>query len=745
MLKRKCFFIGMVIFLLQGCVKNTENFSAYVNVFIGTARGGNQVPGPCCPFGMVKPSPLTKPFSHLSATVYEKKDSLCYGFSLVNLIGTGCDSYGGVVVSPVQGTPDVARTSSPLASEKAEVGYYAADLPAHHIRAELTASARAVLMRFSLPQGTSSLLVDLSRINTQDTLFYLHWLSETELEGMRTDGQFCGKPGTHILYFYVRFYTPPAETGILVNNVKENVREKRSRREKLTAFALYQMPGSGQAITMAAGISYVSCRNARMNFMREIGGKPFEVVQHECREAWNQMLSRIEVEDPVDSNKVKFYTALYHTMSHPNILNDVNGEYPAMETGRIMKVKGRNRFTVYSLWDTYRTLHPFFTLVYPEVQSQMVKSMLDMYHEYGWLPHWELISREKGVMNGDPALIVINDTWQKGIRDFDAEDALCAMIHNARETYRCDEADRKGVEYIRKAKDVYWQYGGYIPQDYKDHGGDVWGVVATTEEYNLADWNLAQFARSLGKEEVYHTYMNLSKGYAFFFDSSGKFMRRRYANGQWAEPFDPFARSGEMSWPYSGGPGYTEGHAWHYLFFVPHDIPGLIRLMGGEQAFVQRLQMCFDSGYYMPDNEPDIAYPFLFNYVKGEEWRTQQQVRKLINKEFYTGPGGIPGNDDTGTMSAWLLFAMMGFYPDCPGSAFYQLCSPVFNKVTIHLTSPYHKGKTFVIRTRNNHQDNVYIQSVSLNGKPWNAFQVPHEVLTEGGEMVITLGKERVQ
>ncbi len=721
--------------------KQPKEYTSFVDVKIGTTRGGNQVPGPHMPFGLMELSPVTLPEDKHSPSIYRADDKECYGFSIVNIVGSGCTTYGSVLISPQAGKPDMNNKKSLFANEQAKVGYYKADLTDHKITAEMTSALRSAVLRFTLPKGQSTILFDMSRINTEDTAFMLNWVSDYELEGSRTDGQFCGKPGVHTLYFYVLLKTKPSEKGLLKNNVVISETSLTVKRDKTAAFATYDAPSENHVVDVQVAVSYVSTANAKLNLEREIGGKSFAEVQYDCLDAWNKMLSRVEVEGGTNEDKIKFYTAIYHTMSHPNIMNDINGEYPAMETMKTMRVNGRDRFTLYSLWDTYRTLHPFFTLAYPEVQSQMVQSMLDMYKDYGWLPHWECISREKGVMNGDPSLIVINDSWQKGIRDFNADTALEAMIHNTREVYTANEADRKGVQYIRKGKDVYLQHNGFIPQDYKDAGNDVWGVVATTEEYNLADWNLAQLAKSLGRDDIYQTYSKLSEGYKFFFDSTTKFFRRRYADGHWAS-FNPFDHSGEMPWAYSGGPGYTEGHAWHYRFFIPHDIKNVIQLMGGPKAFVDTLQACFDKNYYMPDNEPDIAYPFLFNYVKGEEWRTQKAVWQILNKEFRLGPDGIPGNDDTGTMSAWLIFAMMGIYPDCPGALDYQISSPAFDRITIHLNDTYYKGHKFVIETKNNSKDNKYIQSMQLNGSAYDKYTINHNDIIKGGKLEIVLGAE---
>jgi predicted alpha-1,2-mannosidase len=639
---------------------------------------------------------------------------------------------------PTSGDLSLVSNQSKYSDEKAAPGYYEVMLNDYNIKAELTSSLRCNYGRFIYKSDQANILFDLSKSGTQDTLFYLKWNSKKELEGCRTDGQFCGKPGTHMLYFVAQLNKEADSIGLIKNSLPTDKLMLRDSAARLGAYASY-FNAKNEAIEVKIGISYVSIENARLNLEAEIGQMTFDNVKSAAKGMWQDLLSKIDVETDVRDDKVKFYTAIYHTMSHPNIINDANGDYPSMENiHSIKKVEGRQRFTLYSLWDTYRTLHPFFSLTYPRIQSQMVQSMIDMYKEYGFLPHWEAISIEKGVMNGDPSLIVINDTYQKGIRDFNVDTAYAAMIHNSKEFYAIAEVGRPDVQYIRKALQPYWENGGFISNDFKANGGDVWGVVATTQEYNLADWNLAQMARSLGKEEEYKTYMNLSKGYRFFYDSISDFFRSRNQDGTWHEPFDPYATSGEMFWDGSGGFGYVEGNAWHYKFFVPHDMQNVIAMAGGEQEFVKQLQMCFDSNYYMPTNEPDIAYPFLFNYVKGEEWRTQSIVSKLIEMEYNTSPSGIPGNDDTGTMSAWLIFAMLGIYPDCPGSTVYQLSIPAFDKISITLDNKYYKGEKFVIKkaSSGNSAKNK-ISHIELNGKEYNKYQIEHQDIINGGELIV--------
>jgi alpha-1,2-mannosidase, putative len=444
------------------------------------------------------------------------------------------------------------------------------------------------------------------------------------------------------------------------------------------------------------------------------------------------MLSRIKVEGGTNEEKTMFYTALYHALIHPSISSDVNGEYIAMGSHKVKKlsVDQKNQYNVYSLWDTYRNLHPLLTLVYPEVQLDMVKTMVDQSKENGFLPKWELSADETYVMTGDPACIVISDTYLKGITDFDVHTAYKAMLKSS--TQLKDNKVRPGLAQYLKL--------GYIPQD--NPGDGVWGTVASSLEYYLADWSIGQLAKALGKENDYETYMKRSLAYKNFYDSKTGFLRPKNENGSWYEPFNPDTIKGSIpnaNFP-CGGVGYTEGNAWQYSFFVPHDEKGLIALMGKEK-YLEKLEACFEKpDRFVLFNEPDMAYPYLFTYVEDEAWRTQELVRKSLDQYFATNPGGLPGNDDCGTTSSWLIFSSIGFYPACPASSQYQIGSPIFDRVTIQLNPDFYKGKEFVIETSNNSRSNLYIQNMKLNGKEYKNYFLKHKDITNGGIWDITMG-----
>ena len=471
----------------------------------------------------------------------------------------------------------------------------------------------------------------------------------------------------------------------------------------------------GEQIEVRMGVSFVSIKNARENLEKEVAGQNFEICRKNARDAWNSTLKTIEVEGGTETQKTVFYTGFYHMMIHPGILQDVNGEYPIMESEKTGHTD-RNRYTVFSLWDTYRNVHQMMTLLFPERQLDMVNTMVDMYKEWGWLPKWELYGRETMEMEGDPVIPVIVDTWMKGFRDFDVEAAYQGMIKSAT-TPGKDNPVRPDIdEYIKR---------GYCPMESQYDNS-----VSHALEYYVADYALSTFAKALGHQADADRFYKQSMGYKNYYSKEFGTLRPITQEGKFYEPFNP--KEGENFEP---SPGFHEGNAWNYTYYVPHDIAGLAKLMGGPKKFVANLQNVFDSNNYDPANEPDIAYPYLFSKFKGEEWRTQKLVKELLAKHFVNEAWGIPGNDDTGTMSCWMLFSMMGFYPDCPGVPYYTLTTPTFSKVTIHLDSKYYKKDKLVIETEGTGD---YIKSISLGGKK-AGYQISHEDLIKAGGIKFTL------
>ena len=474
---------------------------------------------------------------------------------------------------------------------------------------------------------------------------------------------------------------------------------------------------AGTVVEVKVGISYTSIENARKNLDAEVGDSTFDEVRQASYNRWNEALSRIRVEGGTEEDKTIFYTALYHSLLHPNILSDINGEYPTMERGDIGLAVGYDRYTVFSLWDTYRNVHQLLTLAYPERQTDMIRSMVGMSQEWGWLPRWELYGRETFTMEGDPAIPVIVDSYLKGLRDFDVEAAYEAMRRSATTEGKSNP--------IRPDIDPYIERG-YIPVGWfaNDLSGD--NSVSHALEYYVADNALAALARHLGDEEFAQTMEERASGWRNYYSKEYGALRPIDKEGNFITPFDPSAGAN-----FSNTTGFHEGSSWNYTFFVPHDIEGLIKLMGGKREFTKRLWSIFEEGHYDPTNEPDIAYPYLFSRIKGEEWRTQQLVKMLLDENYTTSPDGLPGNDDTGTMSTWAVFSMMGLYPDCPGQPYYTLTTPRFDRVEIETT---HGTIAIECEGRGDR-----IKEIWMGGKRCDTFRISHSDLIKNGGLKLKL------
>jgi len=715
----------------------------YVNPFIGTSNYGATFPGPIAPRGMASIGPFNvagpqnlplEKDSRWLSNPYVHENTFLTGFSQVNLSGVGCPDLGVLLLMPTTGEVETnhLKYGSTYSNEIAKAGYYSTEIDKYNVKTEFTASTRVGVSKFTFPKGQSNILLNLGLGLTNEQGAMVQVVSSTEIEGMRSVGSFCynSPEAAYPVYFVAKFSKPADEFGVWKRPTTYKGVEAQwmgyNGETRLMKNATKMVVGDSigtyfsykfdkiETVEVKIGVSYVSIENARENLEQETVNKTFNDVYKKTYNEWNELLSRIKVEGGSKDNKTVFYTALYHTLIHPNTLNDFNGEYPEIKTGNIGETDG-TRYTVFSLWDTYRNLHQLMSLVYPQQQSNMIKSMLEMYDENGWLPKWELNSTETFTMVGDPASIVIADTYLKGIQDFDVKKAYKAMLKSA------DQIEsnplRPGLkDYIEK---------GYLTTE---NGGSV----STTQEYNAADYAIALLAKELGKKEDYKRFKNRSISYRKLFDKNLKFARPRTKEGNWYEPFDPLAGAN-----FTKNVGFIEGNAWQYVFMVPHDIYGLIKMMGGNKGFTNQLQKVFDEDQFDMANEPDIAYPYLFNYVKGEEYRSQKLVEELVRKYFKNTPDGIPGNDDTGTMSAWLVYSMMGFYPIAPGEPKYAITKPLFDKITIQLNSKYYKKNKLIIEKTTN--ANGYINQIILNGKKHKGYFINHADLVDGNTLKVIL------
>lgn len=718
-----------------------QDLTDFVNPFIGTSNEGYTNPGAVMPWG-TSLSPLNtydtlrNRWSMPSPYIYGRKN--ISGFSHLNLSGTGCPELGTFSLMPTTGNLQLKaeRYWSEYSDEIASPGYYAVKLNKYNIRVELTTTKRTGISRYTFPKGKSNILVNLGISLTERKGGAIRRVSDIEVEGFKSVGGNCGGSTAQTVYFVARLSKKPLSCGIWNEGKIFPGFQREMAGNDIGAYFTFDTE-ENEKIIVKVGISYVSTDNARANLEAEQPAFDFDSTRKASLDAWENELSKIRVEGGTNNDKIMFYTALYHMLLHPNVFNDVNGEYPALqsneklttESDKILKTNDFNYYTTFSLWDTYRSVHPFLSLVYPDKQLDMVKTMLAMYEKSGWLPKLVFGGMETYIMVGDPAIPVIADSYLRGIRGFDIDLAYDAMKHNA------TVAETNNP--IRPGFDNLLRYG-YIPEGEKNKRG-VWGSVSTAQEYCIADWNLAQIARALGRENDYKLFFDRSMLYKNYFDPKTNFLRPRLSDGSWYEPFNPSADGKSLH----SQAGFVEGNSWHYTFFVPHDIPGLIKLMGGAKKFTEKLVVCFDSSYFNMSNEPDMAYPYLFNYVKGEEWRTQKYVREMIYKNFHNSPDGLPGNDDCGTTSACLLFAMMGFYPACPGDMDFQIASPLFDKITIALDPLFYPGKEFIIEAQNAGKENCYIKSMELNGKPYKKYTLNHQDIVKGGRLSFSLEQKK--
>lgn len=718
----------------------------YVNPFIGTTNYGTTNPGAVCPQGMMSVVPFNvmgavegnrDKDSRWWSTPYEHNNVFFTGYAHVNLSGVGCPELGSLLLIPTTGELEVdyMKYGSHYTDEQASPGYYSNILTKYGIKTEVTATPRTGRARFTFPEGKGNILLNLGEGLTNESGATVRFVNDREIEGSKLLGTFCYNPQSVFpIYFVMRIDKQPGDRGYWKKMRPMTVEaqwDSTAGTRKIYTSYLKEMSGDdigtwftfdtreGETIEVSIGVSFVSIENARENLEAEQAGRTFDDLRQAARAAWRNDLSRILVEGGTDDQRTVLYTALYHFLIHPNILNDVNGEYPAMESNEILTTQGR-RYTVFSLWDTYRNVHQLMTLLFPDRQLDMVRTMIDMYREHGWLPKWELYGRETLTMEGDPAIPVIVDTWMKGLRDFDLETAYEAMRKSA---------TAPGAENLmRPDADDYFNLG-YVPlREQYDNS------VSHALEYYIADFSLSRLAAALGKKEDAKLFYERSLGYRHYFCPEYGTLRPKLPDGTFYAPFNP-----EQGANFEPCPGFHEGSAWNYTFYVPHDIPGLTRLMGGRKAFIDKLQHVFDAGLYDPANEPDIAYPYLFSYFKGEEWRTQKLVKELLAKYFKAAPDGIPGNDDTGTMSAWAIFSMLGFYPDCPGLPEYTLTAPTFDKVTIQLDTRYYPQKELVITTVRPTSDANYIKEIKVGGKAYKGFRISHDQWINAGQVEFIL------
>ena len=711
------------------------DYTKYVNPFVGTGGHGHTFPGAVMPFGMVQLSPDTRLRGWEGCSGYHYSDSKIYGFSHTHLSGTGCSDYGDVSMMPTTGKPKFAQrkyaSSFSHLHESASPGYYTVVLDKYHIKAELTVTPRTGLHRYIFPDNeTANVILDL---NHRDKLKHgeININGDNEITGMRLSSKWANN---QYIYFVIRFSKPFARSGILKNGIMHR-KTKDAGGRHLKAFVSFD-PQAGDTIYAKVGISTVSIEGARKNLEAEQQGWDFEKVKSKAKAEWNRELSKIEIESSDTSVMRTFYSALYHVMTAPILNDDVDGKY----RGNDLKIHQADHFdfyTCFSLWDTYRALHPLLTIIDRKRTGSFVNSFLADYEQHGLLPIWSLSSCETWCMIGYHAVSVINDAYQKGIKSFNANEAFEAMKRSAtisqkelNKYFRFTNLITMGSFYRYKVGWGDYQRLGYIRCRHARES------VSKTLEYAYDDWCIAQMAKKLGKDDEYSFFNRRAQNFKYLLDSTSGFMRPRQKT--FVKHFDPYKTSRN----------YTEANAWQYSFYVPQDISGQMSMMGGKKKLAVLLDSMFTTssklhsflglnfnitgmiGQYAHGNEPSHQIAYEYDYA-GEPWKTQAMTRRIMNELYSDRPDGLAGNEDCGQMSAWYIFSALGFYPVCPGSDQYAIGSPLVDKAVIH----FENGRSFAIKADNNGKKNVYIHSSSLNGIDYMKSYMTYEDLMKGGTL----------
>lgn len=687
-----------------------KNFSAWVNPFIGTGGHGHTYPGATRPFGMMQLSPDTRLEGWDGCGGYHYSDSLMYGFSHTHLSGTGVPDYCDLLVMPFTGTvswkPANYCSLFSHQEEHARPGYYDVLLKKDSVFARLTTTVRAGMHEYQFPVSAKDgkMLIDLKH---RDEVLEssLELINDHEIRGFRRSKSWAQN---QYFYFYIQLEEPIAHFGLAVDD-QEQAGLRSASGKNIKAYISCRLP-SNNKIRMKVGISAVSAENARLNLNQEIPVWDFETIQSEATKAWNQELGKIEISGGTHDQQVVFYTALYHTMVVPNIFTDVNGEYRGTDL-KIHQARHFTNYSVFSLWDTHRALHPLMTILQPKRTGDWINTFLAQYQYGGMLPVWELSGNETFCMIGYHSVPVIADAYQKGIRNFDATLALKAMQEYA-------TSSRFGIaQYDRQ---------GFLSNE-ADHES-----ASKTVEYAYDDWCIAQFAHWLGKDSAYRRFLKRSLNYRNLFDPQNQHIRGK-VQSFW---FSPFQATEINNF-------FTEGNSWHYSFTAQQDLDGLINVYGGNAAFLKKLEELFTTtqqlsgrdqsdvtgliGQYAHGNEPSHHMAYLFNYA-GKPWRTQEIVHQICTEFYRNSPDGLIGNEDCGQMSAWFVLSAMGFYPVTPGAGEYVLGTPLFDTVTIHLEN----GKTCTLVARNHLPGNNYVNRFTVNGKLHPATWIRHSDILKG-------------
>ncbi|RZJ77948.1 MAG: glycoside hydrolase family 92 protein [Flavobacterium sp.] len=687
--------ISLLFFaVISSVCAQQKDYTKFVNPFIGTGGHGHTYPGPALPFGMIQPGPDTRLDGWDGCSGYHYSDNVIYGFSQTHLSGTGIEDYCDFLFMPTTGKPQFINKeyASPFQkrNEKASPGYYTTFLDKYQIKAEITTSKRAGLYRFTYPKSNeANIIIDLKhRDKVLDS--WIEVVNDREIKGYRKSSAWA--KGQE-LYFHVKYNKPFKSYGIVIDdNLQTGLKKANGKNIKM--YIQFATADQEQVLSQVA-ISAVDDEGALKNLNSEKSGFNFASTLANAQAQWNKELSKIDVQDGVKGQLTTFYTALYHSLLNPNLYMDVDKRYRGLDN-KIHVAKDFDYYSVFSLWDTYRTEHPLLTLLDRKKTLDFVKTFLAMHEQAGQLPVWPLGNEETFCMIGNHSIPVITDAYAKGITGFDTKQALRAMIQSV---------NRKQF-----GLDTYAKFGAVM--------ADVEHESASkTVEYAYDDWCIAQFAKMIGAKEEYQTYITRAQNWKNVYDPSSGHIRARN-NGGWWKPFNPTEVNNN----------YTEGNSWHYSFSTQQDINGHMLLMGGEKNYQAKLNELFTTdkgltgrdqsditgliGQYAHGNEPSHHMAYLFNFTSHPE-KTQYYINKIMNEQYHDQPDGLSGNEDCGQMSAWLVMSAMGIYPVSPGNNMYTIGTPWFKKMTISLEN----GKRIVISAPNKNVPNYYLKGITLNGK----------------------------
>ena len=742
------YFYSLLIVLIACSPEQKDtakNYLQYVNPMVGTKNMGHTFPGATTPFGMVQLSPTTniQPLfkdgkynkeTYKYCSGYQFEDTLIYGFAHTHFSGTGHSDLGDFLLMPTVGTLQLNNIQSTFSheKEKAEAGYYSVDLERYNINAELTSSDRVGFHKYTFPETDSAYFI----LNLDYNIYNFEgknvWTSirvenDSTITGFR---QTTGWARNKTIYFAMKFskaftsYGHEKRDNTTYNgfyrrfNEKENFPEMAGK--NITAYFNFETDNK-EDVKVKFALSSVSTNGALLNMETEVPHWNFEKTKEETQGKWNKELSKIEIENITEEDAETFYTALYHTMLGPIVYEDVDGKYKGLDKN-IYTSDGFTNYTIFSLWDTYRALHPLFNIIQTERNNDMIKSMLAHQKQsvHGMLPIWSHYANENWCMIGYHATSVIADAIAKNVGDFSKTDALNACISTSNVSYF------DGIEsYIEK---------GFVPEDVSGSS------VSKTLEFAYNDWCIAQVSDELNDVNTTKEYLKRSESYRNVYDSKIGFMRPKLNDGNWKTPFDPMDTHGQ---------GFIEGNAWNYGLYVPHQIDTMIEMMGGKDRFSLKLDSLFEIeieekyianteditrdgiiGNYVHGNEPGHHIPYLYNWTN-DSWKTQERVRMILKTMYGNKENGLCGNDDAGQMSAWYIFSSLGFYPVCPGSDEYAIGSPMIKHGKINLEN----GNVFEIETINQKEENVFVEKIELNGEVLNRNTLFHHEISNGGKI----------